>query len=262
MEPSDFVFNFLTLSCISNTPKMKQRLLILLLFHLTLVTQFTERLHAQGFEFSFHLGQYDHQYYLNGEFNDIITETSNTSSNLDFLFGFSVQKKVLTNLELQIGINNYTTFVESMAFWDTTEDQFFGDFVRKGHTFGARTYSFPIKIVYPISLVNDVQLTLGTGIEYFHLIDSEPIGNVNLGRQHARLNDFLPRIDGAYFRNGFLPLFCVGIKYRRFGFELQTRINPKYSFSTFEFEGEEFQADFWRKISSFNLSYNFLKLGK
>lgn len=190
---------------------MRHRLLFLLLFHLIFDVQFAVSLRAQGFQFSFHLGQYNHQYYLNGEFNDIITETSNSSNNLEFIVGLSLRKEILNSLELQLDIHNYSTFAEGMLFYDTTEDQIFGSYVRKGHTFGARTYSPSIKTAYQIDLVNDVKLILGAGIEYFLLINRDPIGNINLGRQHPRLNDFLTRIDEAFFRNRLLPLFSVGL---------------------------------------------------
>ncbi|MFT6055439.1 MAG: hypothetical protein ACJAS3_001231 [Roseivirga sp.] len=231
-------------------------------FILFILLSISHHTNAQKFQFDVIVGQYDHNYNLNGVFNQIITETSNTTQNLEFTLGLNFKGKILENLELQFGIMNYSTFGESMLFWDTTEDQIFGGFVKKAHLFGGRTYSFPLKIVYQLDLLDELKLTLGTGIEYFILIDREPIGNVNLGRQHTRLNDFLPRIDEAFFRNRLVPLFSVGLRYKRLGFELQTRINPKNSFSNFKFEGQEFQPRFSREISSFILSYNFLKLGR
>lgn len=236
---------------------MKKKLLIF--FILLSISHHTN---AQKFQFDVIVGQYDHNYNLNGVFNQIITETSNTTQNLEFTLGLNFKGKILENLELQFGIMNYSAFGESMLFWDTTEDQIFGEFVKKAHLFGGRTYSYPLKIVYQLDLLDELKLTLGAGAEYFTYIENEPLGKVDLGRQHPRLNAFLPRINNAFFRNRLIPLFSIGLRYKRLGFELQTRINPEYSFSTFEFEGQEFQPSFCRKISSFILSYNFLKLGK
>ena len=215
---------------------------------------------AQKIQLDIIVGQYDHNYNLNGVFNQIRTETSNTSRNMEFTLGLNFKGKLLENLELQLGIMNYSVFGESMIFWDTSEDQIFGEFVKKAHTFGARTYSFPLKIVYQRNLMDELKLTLGIGAEYFIYIDNEILGDVDLGRQHPRLNDFLPRIDNAFFSNRLTPLLTVGLRYKRMGFELQTRINPNYSFSMFEFEGQEFQPSFSRTLSNFLFSYNFLKL--
>lgn len=231
-----------------------------LLLTFTIILSIRYSSNAQKFQLDVLVGQYDHNYNINGVFDQIITETSNTSQNMEFALGLNFKGKILENLELQFGIMNYSVFGESMLFWDTTEDQIFGEFVKKAHFFGARTYSFPLKVVYQRDLLGELKLTLGVGAEYYIHIDNEPLGNVNLGTQHPRLNDFLPKIDKAFFKNRLIPILAIGLRYRRMGFELQTRINSKYSFSVFEFEGQEFQPSFSRSISNFLLSYNFLKL--
>jgi len=217
---------------------------------------------AQKFQFDIILGQYDHNYNVNGQFNGVVTETSNTSSNMEFTVGLMAKKQIHKGFGISAGIINYSTFIESMLFWDTTEDQFLGQWVKKATSLGARTYSFPIKLSYDIEVLENFKFQLGVGVEYFFFRDNEPLGDVDLGRQHPRLNDFLPRIDQAFFKNRLVGIFSIGLRYKRVGLEFQTRTSQENSFDSFQFEGTRFQPKFSREIWSYTLSYTFLKVDK
>ena len=216
---------------------------------------------AQNLKLDFILGQYDHSYNVNGEFNQIITKTSNTTSNMDYVIGVLLRTRIKNNLSFSVGIINYSTFIETMSFWDTTEDQIFEDWVRKTATFSARTYSFPLRLHYEKIIKSSLTLELGAGVEYFAFNDKESLGAIDLGSQHPRLNDFLPRIDQSFFNNRFDGLFSIGLRYKRIGIEFVARTNQNNTFDSFIFEGETFQPNFDRKIWSYALSYSFIKFG-
>lgn len=239
--------------------KIKRFLNLFLILFLTCSGEI-KKIRAQEVTFDLIAGHYNHQHFINDEFNGIVTQMSSNPSEENLLLGFDIRYKVEPTLEFKLGFVAYTEMYESMVFWDTTEDQLFGDWVQKGWVFGGGQFTVPATINYKVILSEDFGLSFGMGLDYFFFLKKDPINEIDLGRQHPRLNDFLPRIDKAYFRNRLLPLFTIGLNYKRFSLELQTRINPEYSFSTFEFENEQFQPSYWRKVSSITLGYTFLKL--
>lgn len=217
---------------------------------------------AQNFSVDFAIGQYRHTYNLEGNFNQIITETSDSGNNTELQLAINLNAHISDKFHLQLSIQNYTTFAESMIFYDLNEDLIFPDPVVKAYTFGGRTYSFPFKVHYSLEVSHGINAVLGAGLEYFLYINRAPLGDVNLGDQHPRLNEFLPLIDEAFYNNRLNPIFSLGLSYKRFGFEAQIRPRISPSFDSFIFEGQEYQPDFYRQTTSFMLSYTFLRLGK
>ncbi|WP_422003546.1 hypothetical protein [Roseivirga pacifica] len=226
-----------------------------------LAVTFDNQLHSQSFEFSAKVGTYKSDFLVNGIFDGIILQ-NNDNNDAEHWIGVETSFLITDRFQLTLGIENYSNFGESLLIYDTQEPQFNGQYIKKGMSHWYRAYFLPITFSYSIIKSQTFSLNIDVGPELFFGKNRNRIDEIDLGRQHERLNEIVPILNQSAKSTIAQLRLGVTFTYKRFGLSFHIKEDFDQSANThITFRGKTYSYHVDRSITAFNLSYTFLRVG-